>query len=164
MSAALRLLALRFAAAAAALASAGNPAPAAACVAGSAVVRFDAGSAELGPEARARLDAAASSLLGQGGSGRLRLIGHADRAGSAADNLRLSRRRAEAVRDYLAAHGVPLGAIDVAAAGEAAPTVATPDGAAEPRNRFVEVRPLPGDEDIARREADIRAGRPIPVC
>ncbi|MFL6858163.1 MAG: OmpA family protein [Allosphingosinicella sp.] len=156
------LLGLRLVAAAAALAAGASPAGA--CVAGSALVMFDAGSAELGPEAQGILDAAASSFLGQGGSGRYRLIGHSDRAGSAAANLRLSRRRAEAVRDYLAAHGIPLGLMDVAAAGEAGLPVATPDGAAEPRNRFVEVRPLPGGEDGARRDAEIRSGRPIPVC
>lgn len=155
-------LTLRLAAAAAALAT--GTGPATACMAGSALVMFDAGSAEIGPEGQRILDAAASSFLGEGGSGRYRLIGHSDRAGSAAVNVRLSRRRAEAVRDYLAAHGVPLGAMDVAAAGEAAPAVATPNGAAEPRNRFVELRPLPGDEDVARREAEIRSGRPIPVC
>ncbi|MFL6843844.1 MAG: OmpA family protein [Allosphingosinicella sp.] len=155
------LFTLRLAAAAAVVAGAS---PAAACMTAPAPVMFDSGSAELGPQAREILDAAASSFLGQGGSARYRLIGHSDRAGSAAANLRLSRRRAEAVGDYLAAHGVPLAMIEVAAAGETGLAVDTPDGAAEPRNRFVEFVQLSSAEDLARREADIRSGRPIPVC
>jgi OmpA-OmpF porin, OOP family len=149
---------------AAAVPFAAGTGPAAACMTAPALVLFDTGSAELGPEARRILESAVTSFIGQGGTGRFRLIGHSDRAGGAASNRLLSRRRAEAVRDYLAAHGVPEATMEVAAAGEESPLVATPDGAAEPRNRFVELRLLPGADDAARREAEIRSGQPIPTC
>lgn len=77
-----------------------------------------------------------------GGFERIRLIGHSDTSGSAAENLEISLERAEAVRDRLVALGLPLFMIEVVARGESDPAVATGDGVAEALNRrvVIEVR------------------------
>jgi outer membrane protein OmpA-like peptidoglycan-associated protein len=67
------------------------------------------------------------------------VIGHTDRVGSEEDNLRLSRARAEAIRDILIAGGVPAQIIQAIGLGELEPEVMTEDGVAEPRNRRVEI-------------------------
>lgn len=71
----------------------------------------------------------------------LTVSGHIDRAEADED---LARRRAEIVRDYLVAAGVPAPAITVQSFGELRPLVETPDGAREPDNRRVEVIAGPG--------------------
>ena len=68
---------------------------------------------------------------------RLKLIGSADRQGSAEYNLRLSRRRAEVVKAALARRGFPADGIEVVAMGETQLLVETPDGVAEEQNRYV---------------------------
>jgi OOP family OmpA-OmpF porin len=65
--------------------------------------------------------------------------GHADRAGPAEYNLGLSLRRADAVRDALAARGITSARISVGGRGEAENAVSTADGVREPANRRVEV-------------------------
>ena len=55
------------------------------------------------------------------------LVGYTDRIGGDAYNQALSRRRAEAVRDYLVAHGVPADVITTEGRGAADPLVACPD-------------------------------------
>jgi OOP family OmpA-OmpF porin len=52
---------------------------------------------------------------------RLEIVGHADRIGGDAHNLALSRRRADAVRDYLAGKGVDAKRVRADAVGEAEP-------------------------------------------
>lgn len=54
----------------------------------------------------------------------IRVIGYTDRIGTAAYNRKLSQLRADAVRDYLVAHGVPAGAVSAEGRGEADPLVA----------------------------------------
>lgn len=54
---------------------------------------------------------------------QLTVTGHADRLGSVAYNEDLSRRRAEAVRDYLVTLGVPAGAIQALGKGSREPLV-----------------------------------------
>ena len=68
------------------------------------------------------------------------IAGHTDRSGSAAFNLAASRKRADAVRDYLAAKGIPASVMTVSAYGESQPIVATEDGVREVQNRRVEIR------------------------
>jgi OmpA-OmpF porin, OOP family len=70
----------------------------------------------------------------------LEIAGHTDRVGSEADNVALSRRRAEAVRDALLARGMsPRVEVRIVAAGEADPLVETADGVPEPQNRHVSI-------------------------
>jgi OOP family OmpA-OmpF porin len=70
---------------------------------------------------------------------RIEATGHADRSGPENYNLRLSQRRAEAVRQSLMREGIPANEIFVSAKGESEPLVATPDGVREPQNRRVEI-------------------------
>lgn len=68
------------------------------------------------------------------------ITGHTDRVGTLEANDRLSLARAEAVRDILAAAGVPRSAMTVAGRGEREPVVPTADEVAEARNRRVEIK------------------------
>lgn len=63
------------------------------------------------------------------------VTGHSDRLGSRSHNLDLSLRRAEAVRDYLAAAGVPAGVMQVRGVGAAEPVVNCPDA---PREQLIQ--------------------------
>jgi OmpA-OmpF porin, OOP family len=83
--------------------------------------------------------AAAVEAYKAGHRARIEATGYTDRAGTAAYNLRLSERRAMAVRDLLVADGVPADAITTAWKGEADPRVPTPNGVREPQNRRVEI-------------------------
>lgn len=99
------------------------------------VVHFDVGSAALTPATRAELDRVAARLR----SGRFThgcLVGHTDTAGSDAYNLDLSRRRVQAVSDYLAARtgGLRFG---VTYRGERDPAVPDRGESARAANRRV---------------------------
>lgn len=78
-------------------------------------------------------------VIAHGGPARVNVIGRTDRVGSAPDNLALSARRANAVRDALVAAGVPAAIIDTSWIGEGSRTVATADEAVNPRDRAVDV-------------------------
>jgi outer membrane protein OmpA-like peptidoglycan-associated protein len=67
------------------------------------------------------------------------VVGHTDRVGTVEYNDALSLRRAERVRQNLVQMGVARDSIQVAGRGEREPLVPTPDEAAEPRNRRVEI-------------------------
>lgn len=66
---------------------------------------------------------------------RVVVSGHADTSGSSEYNEKLSLRRAEAVRDYLASQGLTSKEIAVEAKGETDLLVPTADGVREPSNR-----------------------------
>jgi outer membrane protein OmpA-like peptidoglycan-associated protein len=110
---------------------------------GSYTFYFERGRADVTPTMAAMLDNALVSWRSAPET-RIRLSGHTDRAGAAAPNLRLSRRRAENVRRYLVSRGVPEARIMIEAFGETRPLVQTADGVREPQNSRVEfefVRP-----------------------
>ncbi len=67
------------------------------------------------------------------------LTGHADRSGSDAYNLKLSKRRVDAVTQELVKLGSDRQQIETNAKGESEPLVPTPDGVKEPQNRRVEI-------------------------
>jgi OmpA-OmpF porin, OOP family len=140
-------------------------APADACIADWRMVFFAPGSAALDDTARTVLDTGVIAFFSNGdGSSRLKLSGNADRSGDSRFNMRLSRRRAEAVRDYLAAAGVPVARIDVVAMGEAEPLVATPDGEAEAQNRYVRLEEILTGAEGRRRSAEREASGDTIVC
>lgn len=72
---------------------------------------FAIGRATLEPTGRRALDAFADRLKGTSYA-RIRVVGHTDRSGNAATNLKLSRQRARVVRDHLATRGIPSTALD----------------------------------------------------
>lgn len=101
-------------------------------------VFFDWSKPELTRDAQATLDEVVAAYRQK--PGRVTVAGHADRSGPAAVNLAASRRRAEAVKAWLVARGVPAVAIEVAGHGESRPIVPTEDGVREAQNRRVEIQ------------------------
>ena len=67
------------------------------------------------------------------------VIGHTDSVGGLEANDKLSRLRAETVRDILIAAGVPENKIEIAGRGEREPLVKTANEVAEAQNRRVEI-------------------------
>ena len=97
---------------------------------------FMPGSAILTEPAKARL-AKFASVLGNPrlSARRLRIEGYTDANGNAKANLDLSRRRAQAVADYLASSGVAKTRLDVVGYGSGKPLPGV--GAGAPENRRV---------------------------
>ena len=102
------------------------------------LVLFEYGSSEISAMGKAAIDQVVLDFK-RVDSGPILLEGHADRSGTAAKNMELSQRRADAVRDALIAAGLPKTEIYARAAGEEEPIVQTPDGVREQANRRVEV-------------------------
>lgn len=84
---------------------------------------FDFDSDHLKPAGRERLSGLLQQLRSASETQDIRVAGYTDRIGSDSYNLSLSRRRAEAMRDYLVAHGIPASAIHVDGRGKADPVV-----------------------------------------
>jgi len=102
------------------------------------IVFFDWDKSTITAEAAAIIKTAAANA-NQMGQVRMVLTGHADRSGTNAYNLKLSKRRGDAVRAQFEALGFGAGEIDVIAKGETDPLVPTDDGGREPQNRRVEI-------------------------
>jgi outer membrane protein OmpA-like peptidoglycan-associated protein len=110
------------------------------------LVFFEWNSAALTPQA-AQVLADAARHIKSADVSEVRIVGHADRSGTSAYNMDLSRRRAQAVSDHLVEIGVPREATRLSARGEEEPLVSTADGVREPQNRRVEIvagGPQPG--------------------
>ena len=106
-------------------------------------VYFEPDSDALSPLAKRVLDFVAEHYR-SAGSVSLNVSGHTDRAGDASENIGLSQRRANEVRAYLSAVGVPDGSITTEALGETRPAVETADGVRRPENNRVEIIFGPG--------------------
>ena len=102
------------------------------------IVFFDWDRANIRSDAQRVLETAAAHAKRRGFT-RVDLAGHADRSGKASYNMRLSLRRAQAVRAVFIKLGISAGNISVVGRGESQPLVATADGVREPRNRRVEI-------------------------
>lgn len=106
------------------------------CVDQTVQVYFEPWSAELTQEGRLVIDAAAQNVRGCRVAA-VQVLGLADAAGAPGPNLELSKKRAAAVSQALAASGLPAAEFRVAAAGQAG--ALTPEGAAAPLRRRVDV-------------------------
>ena len=102
------------------------------------LVFFDFDKAFLTPEAKNIIRAAADAIKKDKAT-KVKLVGHADRSGSAQYNKALSNRRASAVKQMLVKLGIKSKMITTAAKGESQPLVPTADGVREPQNRRVEI-------------------------
>jgi outer membrane protein OmpA-like peptidoglycan-associated protein/opacity protein-like surface antigen len=114
------------------------PCPPAAVTPGPFLVFFDWDKSLITADAAAILDRAAEQFAATG-QANVALAGHADTSGAADYNMRLSQRRADAVKAYLAGKGVPEAAMVTEAFGETRLLVETADGVREPQNRRVEI-------------------------
>jgi OOP family OmpA-OmpF porin len=101
-------------------------------------VYFNFNRATLLPSARQIVRQAAKDA-GTDKNVKIVVVGKADRAGSDTYNLKLSHRRADAVRAELAKDGIAPAQIEERWVGEREPPVPTSDGVPEPRNRLVEI-------------------------
>ena len=105
-------------------------------------VFFEFNSADLTESSKVVLDRIAESLVLDYSDVRVEVGGHTDSSGAASYNLKFSRQRANAVRDYLVDRGVSADRLIAEGFGESRPIAdeSTPGGAAE--NRRVELRKL----------------------
>ncbi len=100
-------------------------------------ITFATGSSSLAGGSTAVLDTVAKLIKGCSGV-KLAVTGYTDSSGVAADNLKLSEQRAQAVADYLAKAGVDKTTMTVAGKGDADP-VQKNDGPYYKANRRVEI-------------------------
>jgi outer membrane protein OmpA-like peptidoglycan-associated protein len=96
---------------------------------------FELSGASLRPAARQELDALATAIRAFPARG-VRVIGHTDRSGPPARNLRLSRQRAEAVKAHLVARGIPAALIVAEGRGSSEPRTQPADCEGVPRARL----------------------------
>ena len=101
-------------------------------------LRFESGSALLSQEARRVLAVVIDDL--RASEGVIVVAGHADASGRAAYNEALARRRAEAIRDYLAGAGVPRDRMRAVGFGARLPAADGATAEARAANRRVELR------------------------
>ncbi len=101
-------------------------------------INFDFDRAEIKPEFEGVLDAGVEALKENPGV-RVQVAGYTDSVGTDEYNQGLSERRANAVRDYLASHGIDASRLSAVGFGESNPVAdnATADGRAQ--NRRVEL-------------------------
>jgi outer membrane protein OmpA-like peptidoglycan-associated protein/opacity protein-like surface antigen len=102
------------------------------------IVYFDLGRATMSAEGRRVADGAVAAFKNTNAT-HIAIAGFTDTSGPASANEALSRHRADAVRDYLIARGVPRNDMAVSWHGESDPAVATADGKVEAQNRRVEI-------------------------
>jgi len=101
-------------------------------------VHFNTGSARLESESLPVLDKVARSLKSNPHV-LIGISGHADSTGPAAFNKRLSKARAEAVRDYLMSKGVPASRLETRGYGSRQPIADNDTRAGRAENRRVEM-------------------------
>ncbi len=102
------------------------------------VFYFAFDSSSLTDEARAQVDAHIAALLGNSDS--VRLQGHTDERGTREYNLALGERRANSVRDYMVANGVPSYRIETISYGEENPVAYGSGESNWQQNRRVELK------------------------
>jgi peptidoglycan-associated lipoprotein len=102
------------------------------------VFYFEFDSSSLTEDARAQVDAHIRALLGNNDS--VRLEGHTDERGTREYNLALGERRANAVRDYMVANGLPSYRVETISYGEENPVAYGSGETNWQQNRRVELK------------------------
>ena len=102
-------------------------------------VVFASGKHTLLPSARSRLGQVAEALLKDEAEAIYVVEGHTDLTGTSAANQELSRKRAEAVRDYLVERGVPADRITAEGHGADQPVAENSTAEGRANNRRVEI-------------------------
>jgi adhesin transport system outer membrane protein len=103
---------------------------------------FDYDKSEVKPEGRKRLDELLAGLKGVE-IGSVSVVGHTDWIASDAYNLRLSMRRAEAVKAHLVSQGMAAQKIHAEGRGESEPVASNLTDEGRARNRRVEITVVP---------------------
>lgn len=106
---------------------------------------FGLDQSKLSADGEAALSAIVVALKSSQRVGRVAVVGHTCDLGPAAYNQQLSERRAAAVRDWFAAHGIAADQFDVSGRGEMEPRFPN-DREQRPRNRRVDVSFLTVEE------------------
>lgn len=101
-------------------------------------VHFDFNKSNIRPDARPVLDEAVQ-MLKQQGTVAVVVEGHTDSVGSDAYNMKLSHRRADAVKKYLESHGVAGSRIKTQGYGESRPVASNDTAEGRAQNRRVEL-------------------------
>lgn len=96
----------------------------------------------LQPDSFAKLDHAAATLKNKWGLTKVEVAGHTDSRGMDSFNLKLSQRRAEAVRNYLIAKGISAERLTARGYGEARPVADNATEGGRYKNRRVELVPM----------------------
>jgi outer membrane protein OmpA-like peptidoglycan-associated protein len=102
------------------------------------VLYFEAGGNVLTPESQAALTHIRKEIAERPAS-EVMVIGHTDRVGSVELNDRLSKTRADGLRNLLIESGVAADKLEAVGRGERDPLVPTADEVDEPKNRRVEI-------------------------
>jgi len=102
---------------------------------------FEVGNSKIDPESYTELDILVN-MMKESPNMVIQLEGHTDYVGIANDNLKLSQRRVESVRNYLGSKGINKGRIKTKAFGGAQPLSRDNTPEAHRLNRRVEVRIL----------------------
>ncbi|GAA0543176.1 hypothetical protein GCM10009415_26640 [Chitinophaga japonensis] len=99
-------------------------------------LEFETGKASIKPSSYGPLDRVAELLKTKNFS--LKLAGHTDNVGAAASNMRLSKERAESVKQYLVGRGANPSRIEATGYGETQPIATNKTAAGRQKNRRVE--------------------------
>ena len=99
---------------------------------------FITGETELTPNSHAQLDAAIAAVMATPNVD-VSVVGHADATGPETENIKLSMRRAEIIREALIGAGVSSDLVELAYHGSNNPRVPETKGIPEPLNRRVEI-------------------------
>lgn len=116
-------------------------------------VHFETNSAQLTSDSSATLDPLARDLRAHPHL-VVEVQGHTDGVGSAAYNLALSKRRANAVRDYLIHHGVSLSQLIAKGYGKTQPIADNRTAAGRALNRRVVMKVLENPGDVVIKRSD----------
>jgi outer membrane protein OmpA-like peptidoglycan-associated protein len=106
-------------------------------------VLFQSAKWDLLPGAQAKLDAVADALKNQADH-KMVVEGHTDSQGTESENMVLSQKRAQTVRDYLVSRGVPAAIISFNGIGQSRPVAdnKSPEGRANNRRVEIIVQPI----------------------
>jgi outer membrane protein OmpA-like peptidoglycan-associated protein len=100
-------------------------------------IEFDTGKATIRPRSRFVLNGAVK-VLKKYDSVRVMITGHTDDTGTKDFNLKLSKERADSVKDYLVAHGIDASRIETKGVGDSEPLVPNKTAKARQKNRRIE--------------------------
>ncbi len=104
-------------------------------------IEFETGSAKIVAKSNKVLDEAAKNLVAYPGT-RIEVAGHTDNVGEPAENMKLSKLRAEAVKEYLVSKGVTADRIDAVGLGDTKPIGDNKNKAGQAKNHRIEFRLL----------------------